>query len=280
MPELASARNRAFRIIQIAEQHGHVTIGVAGLDAGRILVAVDTLNAERTGLDASLAARHFRILVGQRLMHEGTRLVRTGHHAVTTADADVPVDQDDAVGALHRSAGRADIDAGRIFAMLAEHRQAVNPPVAQVLDVQFADVLRILRAGLAGQAVFGVAGGDAIVAAVATLGGVDQHAPTHTWLELALQAARLCATPYSRDSGGDRRRGHDARFSGNSRRSSFPLFSQRLSLAHFFPPPCRKPEAAKSPRIGIAGPGLSNQSGGFFMGLVAWQSQQSSLTLA
>ena len=51
------------------------------------------------------------------------RLVRAGHHAIAAADADVPVDQHDAVGALERSAGGADVDAGRMLAMLAHHRQ-------------------------------------------------------------------------------------------------------------------------------------------------------------
>ena len=79
---------------------------------------------------AALAARHVRLLVDDRLVHERARLVRARHHAVAAADAAVPVHQHDAVGALERRTGGADVDAGRVGAVLAHHRRgpASLPP--------------------------------------------------------------------------------------------------------------------------------------------------------
>ena len=87
--------------------------GLACLDAMRDAPGVDAACAQRAALDRAFAARRVRLLVLQRLMHEGPRLVRAGHHAVAAADADVAVHQHDAVRAFERSAGRADIHARR-----------------------------------------------------------------------------------------------------------------------------------------------------------------------
>ena len=90
-------------------------LGGAGLDAGRQAAGIDARRAQRAALDRALAARRVRLLVVDRLVHERARLVGAGHHAVAAADADVPVDQHDAVGPLERGAGRADVDAGRAW---------------------------------------------------------------------------------------------------------------------------------------------------------------------
>ncbi len=96
---------------------------LAGFDAGRCAALVDAVHAQRAAFDAALAARHLGLLVGERLVHEGACLVRAGHHAIAAADATVAVDQHDAVGALEGRAGRAHVDAGRLGAVLAHHRQ-------------------------------------------------------------------------------------------------------------------------------------------------------------
>src|SRR5512140_1456220 len=115
-------RNLAMRIVQVAEDHRIVSGLGAGLDAGWLLVAIDAVHAQRAALGAAIAAGHVGILVANSLKHDRTRLVGAGHHAIAAADADMPVDQHDTVGALERSAGGADVDAGRLFAMLAHYR--------------------------------------------------------------------------------------------------------------------------------------------------------------
>ena len=98
-------------------------------------------------LDAALAARHVRLLVGDGLVHEGARLVGAGHHAVAAADAGVAVDQHDAVGALERRAGRAHVDAGRLGAVLAHHRRGI---ASRRSRMSFSSTLRIHCASVAG----------------------------------------------------------------------------------------------------------------------------------
>src|SRR5512141_138149 len=98
-------RDLALRIVQIAENHGVVPSPRAGLNAGGLLIAIDAVHAQRTALGAALAARHVRILPGDIVEHDRSRLVGAGHDAIAAADADVPVDQHDAVGALERGAG-------------------------------------------------------------------------------------------------------------------------------------------------------------------------------
>ena len=61
----------AVRIVQVAEEHRAVG---AGFDAGGNLSFIDAMHAERAGFHAALAARHFRVLVVERLMNEGARL--------------------------------------------------------------------------------------------------------------------------------------------------------------------------------------------------------------
>ena len=91
----------------------------------------------------ALAARHVGLLVVERLVHERARLVRAGHHAIAAADADVLVHQHDAVGALERGAGRADVDAGRLRAVLAHHRRRLLASAGGIAQVDLADPLRV-----------------------------------------------------------------------------------------------------------------------------------------
>ena len=136
-------RNLALGIVEVAEDHGVVPGLGAGLDAGGLLVAIDAVHAQGAALDAALAARHVRILVGEFLVHERARLVRAGHDAIAAADADMPVDQHDAVGALERRAGGADVDAGRFGAVLAHHRHRMRAAAAQVFQINLAYPLRV-----------------------------------------------------------------------------------------------------------------------------------------
>ena len=115
-------RNLALGVVQVAKQHGTAAGIRAGLHAGRLAVAVDAVNTKRTTLYRSLATWRVGFLVFQRLVDKLARLVRTGHHAVTAADTGMLVDQNDTVCAFERGAGRADIHAGRLFAVLAHHR--------------------------------------------------------------------------------------------------------------------------------------------------------------
>src|SRR5450759_864092 len=96
-------RDLALRIVQIAENHGIVPGLGAGLDAGGLPAVIDAVHAQRAALGAAIAARHIRVLVGDFLKYDRARFVGARHHAIAAADADVPVDQHDAVGALERS---------------------------------------------------------------------------------------------------------------------------------------------------------------------------------
>ncbi len=128
-------------------KHDRAVAGLgAGLGAGGVLLTlVDAVHAQRAALDAALAARHVGLLFGQRFVHERARLVRAGHHAVAAADAGVAVDHHDAVGALERRAGRADVDARRLGAVLAHHRQRRGALGLDLLDLDLADPLRVGR---------------------------------------------------------------------------------------------------------------------------------------
>ena len=155
---------------------------LAGLDAGGSQVAfVDAVDAESAGLHATLAAGGVGLLLGEGLVDEGARLVGTGHHAIAAADTGVFVYQDDAVGAAEGGAGRADIHAGRMFAVLAGQRQGellIGDFISQVDLTDPVSVLGIAAfQGLIAQAVFFVAGVDAGAAAVGAFFRVDKHAP-------------------------------------------------------------------------------------------------------
>lgn len=102
----------------------------------------------------------------------------------------MPIHHDDAVGTTERGPGRADVDARRMLAVLAHHRQRGNAARQVVLELDLANPARalhvpVLVAGTLGleqhvEAVFPVTRTDAIGAAFGTLAGVDQHAVAHT----------------------------------------------------------------------------------------------------
>ena len=66
----------------------------------------------------------------------GAVLVGTGDDAVPAAEALVGVDGDDAVFALVRGLGRADVDAGRLFALVAADRIGGHVDVDAVVDLE------------------------------------------------------------------------------------------------------------------------------------------------
>ena len=171
-------RDCARRIVEIAENHGAAGARRARFDAGRHAARVDTVNAQRARFGSSGASWHLGPLVLERLVHKGTRLVGAGHHAIAAPDADVPVDQDDAVGSFERGSGRADVDTGRHGAVLAHDRHFAADIGLGIAHAHLADPLRFVRVNLV-QAVFVGAGRNAHVAAGRALVEVDKQAPAH-----------------------------------------------------------------------------------------------------
>jgi len=110
--------NLAVLVIQITEDHGIA----AGFYTGWYSICINTVYAQRAGFNRSLAAWRPRFLIVQILVDETARLVGAGHHAVTTSDADVLVNQYDTVGAAEGGAGRTYVHTRGGFAMLAQHR--------------------------------------------------------------------------------------------------------------------------------------------------------------
>ncbi len=122
----------------------------------------------------------FGFLVFDRLVNEGARLVGASHDAIAATDANVLVHEDDAVRALERGAGRADVDAGGVGAMLAHHRRGALRARLGIAQRDLADPLRVgFGVARAFPAVFVAAGGDAAVAIGGTLVGVDEEPPTN-----------------------------------------------------------------------------------------------------
>ena len=144
--ELADFAGRKAEVSAITEAAMRGEIDYRESLRQRLLALVDAVHAQRAALDAALAARHVGLLVDDLLVHERARLVWAGHHAVTAADAAVAVHQHDAVGALERRAGGADVDAGRLGAVLAHHRHRGRAAGLDLLDLD--DLL--LLAGLGG----------------------------------------------------------------------------------------------------------------------------------
>ena len=110
-------------------------------------------------------------------MHEGARLVRAGHDAITAANADMFVHQHNAVSTFERGAGRAHIDTGRFGTVLAHHGQGLGLAGAQFLDFYFADPLGIGGLGAPREPVLSVTRGDAIRAATGALGAIKPRRP-------------------------------------------------------------------------------------------------------
>ena len=189
------------------KRHRAAAFVVARLDAGRDAAPRRCGDAQRAAFDRALAARRIRLLILQRLVHEGSRLVGAGHHAVAAADADVLVDEHDAVGALERGAGRADVHAGRVRRSAGTSPAAEN--AAPVLG-SFTVTLRIHCASVSGCPVLSQpyasgAGGDAGRAAIRAFAGVDQKPPAHL-RRRGRAAAAASRQGVERDAGREQRR--------------------------------------------------------------------------
>ena len=173
---------------------------------------VDAARAQRAAFHGAFPAGRIRLLILQRLMHEGPRLVGAGHHAVAAADADMAVHQHDAVRALERSAGGADIDARRVRAVLAHDGNGEARAGSRVFRGDLANPLRV-RLGMAGAfpaESFG-AGRDAGRAAFLAFAGVDQKAPAHLRGRGRCFGGSRLAHGVKRDAGREQRRRHGCR---------------------------------------------------------------------
>src|ERR1700690_502217 len=169
----------AGRIVQVAKQDGLMAFRLAGFGAGGGVVAgIDLVDTKGTRLHATLAAGGVGHLgVMQVFMHQRAGLVGAGHHAVAAGDANMPVHQDNSIGALERRTSRAHVHTGRLLAVLAHQGQIVFLPGALVGELHLADPLRILRAGFQGPAILGAARGHTGIATGSALGRVDEQAP-------------------------------------------------------------------------------------------------------
>ncbi len=148
----------AGRVFDVAEEEGFFG---ADDDAGGEEAFVDAVRAE-VALGGGVAVR---------IHIDG--VVRTGLHARLAADAAVVVEVDEAVGALvHRGDG-ADLDAGRLFAVIAAENSEVAFDFWKGADF---DVLDPGAEGADGDVVFGFTRGGAGVAADAA-GLVDDPGP-------------------------------------------------------------------------------------------------------
>ena len=133
--------------------------GGADLDAGGIPAGAGALDAEMAFFHHALAPRpvakvgHVGVqpLLGNRGLGEveAPRPVGTGCLAVAAADAPVVVDHRDAVGLLPGGMHRADLDAGRILALLALHRHVevalFRHRLRSVVVLGVVDVKRAMR---------------------------------------------------------------------------------------------------------------------------------------
>ena len=91
------------------------------------------------------------------------------------------VDQNDSVGPLERGAGRTDIHARRMLAVLAEQGKSLRIAGLLVTQLDLADPLGIgLGTAVTGQTMFLSAGIDALCAALCAFAGIDQHAPANS----------------------------------------------------------------------------------------------------
>ncbi len=185
-PDLA-ARNGAqpfddvaIGVVQIAEAERTAGIRPARLDTRRAAVVIHAMYAEGAALYGAFAARRVRLLATERLVDERTGVEGTRHHAVATADADVLVDEHDAVVAAKRRAGRAHVHARRALAVLTQQRQRERPARRRIVDVGFADPLRIgFGTTEALETVLVIAGIDARRTALGAPRRINQHAPAH-----------------------------------------------------------------------------------------------------
>jgi hypothetical protein len=119
-------------VIQIAEDPA---FGGAGHNTGGIETLIDTVDAKvtlhydafRIVLLALLERRLTLRKISVLLFVEGTRTVRTSLHAAPATDAEVVVDENNAVFPLGCRAGWANLHASRVAAMVTEYRQKDSP---------------------------------------------------------------------------------------------------------------------------------------------------------
>ena len=105
---LGDAGDFARRIIEVAK---NPAFGRTDAHAGRQQTVLDAIRAE------------VALFRGMRIWIDEQLIVGARHHARAAADADVTVQIDDAVAAFEEGACRADADAWRLVALVAEHRE-------------------------------------------------------------------------------------------------------------------------------------------------------------
>jgi len=170
----------ACRVVEITEEQGIVSLFLAGFHAGGNLARIHTMNTKIAPLHGAFASWAVRALICQGLMDKGAGLVGAGDHAVTTANAAVTIHQYDAILPLKGCTGGADINAGRVFTVLAHHGQFALPTGLFVLQVDQPYPLGIgLGSAVAGQTMLFVAGCDTGITPLGAPGGIYQHSPAH-----------------------------------------------------------------------------------------------------
>ncbi len=105
---LGNLRDFARRIVQVAE---NAALGRAHAHARRLELVLEAVRAE------------VALLGGLRVRVDEQLIVRARGHARAAADAPFAVQIDDAVAPAEERAGRADVHARRILALVAQHRQ-------------------------------------------------------------------------------------------------------------------------------------------------------------
>jgi len=138
---LATSRTRReislVGVVEVAEHDGAVAGLGAGIGTGGGLVAlVEPVHAQRAPLDAALAPRHVRLLVGDILVHERAGLVGAGHDAVAAADAGVAIHQHDAVGPLNEApVGQTSTQGGSAQCWHITGTEAVRPVLISLISI-------------------------------------------------------------------------------------------------------------------------------------------------
>ena len=118
------------------------------------------------------------LLSAKVFMNKRSGVERTGQHAVTAADADMFVHEDDPVFTTEGRPRRTDIHAGGFLTVLAHQRQRNFPAGGLVLKIHFANPLGIrLGTPHPRQSMLVIARRDTGVASACTATGIDPQAP-------------------------------------------------------------------------------------------------------